>query len=379
MVATVNESYSFDVNVQESGADEQNVLIYGWNVQETLIVNQTTDVNGDIPTQQVEVKQYDDDGVTPTTTIRTPIKVRALKFGFFFREQELVPDSATKATFFLVANSVLTESVQATIDAYTGITWNDAGDQVTLDNTGITPVNNVARLYDFTHSRYSKAATPPQFDWFEVIGSQDGQNFVYDYDIVLSGAGFEFDGQNRSFLRSNVDAQWACFGGAKPKDVTVDFLALSTGSAGNTFNNVNVSDTLFFLENGTYTWSGGNLNNIDLFGAATAVTLNLTNGASVTGTIDPGITVVNAKSLTITNIIVGSEVRIYDDPAGHGPNADLDGVESIGTSTFVYTHDGTPNDIIIQIIEPGYVEINQPFSITNNDQSYVADQQPETN
>lgn len=324
MTSTTNEAYRLDVNVQEGGAPESDVLVYGFNLQDTVVINKTTDVNGDVTTTNVEVKQFDDDGVSPSTTIRTPIRLRALKFGLFFREQELVPTARLAATFFLSSNTVLTESSQPTIDAYTGITYNDVADLITLNNTGITPVNSVERLYDFTHSRQSKAANV-QPDFLEVIGSVDKQNYVYDYDIVINGA-FEFDGQNRSFLRgAGTTAQLETAAGGRWKDITCDFMELgSTGAAGLTYNNCNVNNTLVFTQNGTYTWNGGTLNNVDLGGAATAVTLELLNGATVGGTVDPGITIINAQPISVAGVTEGTPVVVLaDETVGPATKGDV--------------------------------------------------------
>lgn len=303
MVATVNEAYRLDVNVQEAGAPEQSVLVYGWNAQETVVINKTTDVNGDVTTTNIEVKQYDDDGVSPTTTTRTPIKLRALKWGFFYREQELVPTARLAATFFLVANNLLTETVQATVDAYTGITYDDtpSDPNIVMDFTGITPVNNIDRLYDNVHSRYSKAATPPVYDFLEIFGTTDKQNYIYDYDIAISAlAPNVFDGQGRSLVRSNSDAAIVAFGGARWSNLTCDFLILSTGSAGTpATENVNVTGSLVFGEQGNYTWDGGTINNIIFDNIGETVNLTLVNGATVTGSISGAGTVNIIQSVPI--------------------------------------------------------------------------------
>ncbi len=299
MVATVNEAYRLDINVQEGGGPEQDVAVYGWNVQEAVIVNKTTDVSGDVTTTNVEVAQYDDDGVSPSTTVRTPLKIRALKYGLFFREQELVPTGRASTTFFLSTNTTITQTTQATVDAYTGISFNDVSELITLNNTGGTPVNNVDRLYDRVQSRYSKAATPPQFDYLNVVGSPDKLNYTYDYEITLNGS-FTFDGQGRSFARSNTGATLSTINGGLFQDITTDFLLLQTGAAGLTYTDVNVTDTLTFNVNGTHTWSGGTIDTVALGGGATAVTLNLLNGASLTNAAPPGITVNNTVNVRVT-------------------------------------------------------------------------------
>ncbi len=348
MVAVTNKQFRYNVNVQEGGAAESGVLIYGFNQQDQVIINKTTDAQGDVTVTNIETQQRDDDGVSPVVTTRTPVRIRALKFGFFYEEQSPVIQVGAASLFDLQANTVLTESVQATIDAYTGITYDDVtDDSITLDNTGITPVNNVERLYDFTHSRYSKAATPPQTGFFEIIGSTDKQNYIYDYDIILNASGFEFDGQNRSFVRGNINATPVTLSGARFKDISLDFLILSTGSSGLTTNNVNVSDTLFFGENGTYTWNGGSLNNVDLSGGATAVTLNLTNGASVTGTVDPGITLVQSVPVFI---------KCVDESGANIPGVNI----LLGTGPGL-------GDVVNNVLTDSNGEVNETYAGTTPD------------
>jgi hypothetical protein len=74
-------------------------------------------------------------------------------------------------------------------------------------------------------------------------------------------------------------------------------------------------------------------------------------------------------SFTINGIINGAEVRIYDDDGiGSDFGTELDGVESISGTTFIYSHNGVANGILVQMIHPAYVEIKIPFSLTSTDQ-----------
>ena len=328
MVATTNEAYRLNVAVDDGGAAEQDALIYSWDFQELNIFSELTAANGFITEQNVIVSEFDDTGSGPVETVLTPIKVRALKFGFFFDEQDLNLSQDATATFFFETNTVLTESVQATIDAYTGITFDDTLDQITLTFAGGTPVNNMDRLYDACHSRYSKSATPPQYDWLEVVGSRDKQNYVYDYDIILnSGSAVTFDLQGRSLVQSNGAAFPAAASNSMFTNGTLDFLLMVTGSSGNTITDVNVTQTLQFQINGTYTWDGGQINNITVLGGVTAVTLILLNGAAVTGTVPPEVTIQNNVSidLTITDETDGSpltQARGFIEAAAGGPLAE---------------------------------------------------------
>jgi hypothetical protein len=105
-------------------------------------------------------------------------------------------------------------------------------------------------------------------------------------------------------------------------------------------------------------------------------TLNWTNtngsNASIGSTPGGGtINFINPATFTIAGLIAGSEVRIYDDETEDGTNmnTELDGIESLIGTSFGYSHSGVTNDIVIQVIASGYVEISRRFTVTNANQN----------
>lgn len=110
-------------------------------------------------------------------------------------------------------------------------------------------------------------------------------------------------------------------------------------------------------------------------------TLTWVNDGGDASIFSGNITIQNPADLTISDLVTGSEVRIYDD---NGVNSndfgtELDGIESIAGTSFVYSHSGVANDIVVQIIKDGYVEIIYRFSVSDTDQALSFNQKTERN
>ena len=84
--------------------------------------------------------------------------------------------------------------------------------------------------------------------------------------------------------------------------------------------------------------------------------------------------------LTVTGILSGSIVEIYDNEVVDNGNNNtlLASTNNSGTS-FSYTHDGTTNDIRVQVIKDGYVERIEDFTLNTTDQSLAMIQKTDTN
>lgn len=92
------------------------------------------------------------------------------------------------------------------------------------------------------------------------------------------------------------------------------------------------------------------------------------------------ITIVRPSTLTVGGLVIGGELRIYDDDVGGNDfGLELSGVESLVGTTYQYSHDGTINDILIQFMSDGYVEIVQPHQLDNTDQTVTLNLTEDTN
>ena len=121
-------------------------------------------------------------------------------------------------------------------------------------------------------------------------------------------------------------------------DDRVDIQIIWDGTAG---------QTLTLVNNGT--------SNVD------AANCETPNGGSIV--------VQNPATLTVNGLINGCEIRLYDDLGGVVYGTELLGQETLSGTTIQYSHDGTTNDIIIQMIASGYVEVKYPFQVNSSDQT----------
>ena len=109
-----------------------------------------------------------------------------------------------------------------------------------------------------------------------------------------------------------------------------------------------------------------------------------TNGANASiGSTTAGGTInfINPATLTIAGLISGSEVRIYDNEiANYGNNdTELDGIESNVGITFDFSHSGSANTIVIQVMKSGYVEILQEYTLGSSDETLTVFPEVEIN
>lgn len=109
---------------------------------------------------------------------------------------------------------------------------------------------------------------------------------------------------------------------------------------------------------GTYTFSGhrfsGNMYDIENSSAG-LVTINATHGCNVSTFINTGggTTVINNQvTLTLTDIVDGSEVRIYL----HGTTTELGGVESVTGNQYVFTYNYTPTTYVDIVVHNLYYQ-----------------------
>ena len=91
-----------------------------------------------------------------------------------------------------------------------------------------------------------------------------------------------------------------------------------------------------------------------------------TNGsnASIGSTPNGGtINFINPATLTVNGLIVGGEFRIYENVSD-----ELDGIEVLLGTSRTFSHPGATNEIRIQLIADGFVEINLYFTLSATNQ-----------
>lgn len=196
-----------------------------------------------------------------------------------------------------------------------------------------------------------------ELHFFDPSGVTDQE--IFD-ELFAKGAIAEYTVTNQTQL--DAIANTIC--GDYPVSIRVDVSGSISLDADNiTFNDL-ASCHVHYTGTGTLTWTNSN-----------------GSTASIGSAPDGSIVFNNPATLTIEGLINGCEIRIYDDETlGDGShNTELDGTETLSGTTFNFSHSGATNDIVIQMIAAGYVEIKQNFTLGSSDQTLTLFPQVETN
>ena len=318
MAGIVNEAYTLDVNVQEGGAAEQSVNVRAWNDDDVSVLDKTTDAQGDVTSTVLIAEEHSITGTsTLATTVFNPFRLRALKWLLKVLQVSINLGAPSQQTLFMESNPNITQTTQATVQAYTGITFNHTTDTLTLDGAGGTPVNDMDRLYDRCQD---EAIVNEQPDPAEVLNTNDKANYILEYDWVIDG--FVFDGQDRSVAFATGKDLTLQGSGVNIQDLDiVGDVNLGTGTAGITLDGIEISGALDFSIAGTYTITNSTIGEVTNSSGG-AVTINKTNTTITTNTgpnitINDAVTVkVTARDANTTLPIQGARVFLEEDPGG---------------------------------------------------------------
>ncbi|MDJ0952484.1 MAG: hypothetical protein QNJ81_02275 [Acidimicrobiia bacterium] len=345
MAGIVNEAYTLDVNVQEAGAAEASVNVRAWNVAETSLIDKTTDAQGDI-TSTILIAEEHSITLTSTraTTVFNPFKLRALKWLLQVLEVSINLSAPSKQTLFMSVNSNITQTVQATVQAYTGITFSHASDLITLNGLGGAPVDTMDELYDRCQD---EAIVNEQFSPAEFISTVDGQNYTSEYDLNVQTL---LNGQNRAILFV-TGQDFETNGSGNVQDLTLTFQGAGEfriQSASSNLSNVVINGdlTVNIPANATLTFSGVTVTG-DIINAQASFTLTINATDSSLTTSEPGtgpglVNIVQSVQITFTGVVNDSEVRLFlGDPDNAIAATELDGVESsLGDVPLTYSDTG---------------------------------------
>ncbi len=373
MAGIVNEAYTLDVNVQEAGAAEQSVNVRSWNDDGTSVIDKTTDASGDITSTVLIAKEH---SITGTSTLATtdfnPFQLRALKWVtpvvLEILNVSISLEAPSKQTLFTAANGRVTQTTRATVQAYTGITFNHTTDTLTLDGTGITPIDTMDELYDRTQDEGigNEQVTPA-----DILQTVDKQNYVMEYDWVVDG--FTFDGQNRSldFVGSKTLTIQGSGGDVQDLNIVGD-VVLGTGFDQTAFNNLDVTGDVDLTSAGAGTYTVTDCTWGAVSSTVSGITLNLSGDSSVGVNNNPGnITIQNTKTFTVTDLGTGDRVVWLTRPG----EVELENLPETG-GTAVYSYNYTVDtDIWVSILSIDRKNKLVPAQLLNSDQTLNAAQE----
>ncbi len=346
MAGIVNEAFTVDVNVQEAGAPEPTVNVRAWNQAGTSVIDKTTDAQGDITPTVLIAKEH---SITLTSTRNTtdfnPFQLRALKWLLKVLNVSINLSAPSKQTLFAEDNTALiTQTTQATVQAYTGITFTHASDLVTTDGLGVSPVNTMDEFYDRAQDEaiVNEQVTPDQ-----VLERLDAVNYILKYDWTNDGQNFL--GQNRAITMDTGKSITIQGAGGNIQDLSVTGdVNLGTGTGAITLTNLNIpTGTLDFSIAGTYTLDNCQIDEVTNSSGG-AVTIQAVNGTQITTNTGPNITIENNVTVTVTvvdvntgNPIQGAAVKLID--VGSNPIIDYAITDASGEVSTTFNYGAGPD------------------------------------
>lgn len=112
-----------------------------------------------------------------TTTSVSPVKIRAIRYGYSAFEAQTGLGGPVAQTVILDDNPFITETTEATVAAYTGITISHVSESIT-----ITSNHTLEQIYDYC--QYESQQNPGDFT--AIIETDDGINFRCFYDFIIN-------------------------------------------------------------------------------------------------------------------------------------------------------------------------------------------------
>jgi len=348
----LHQIQTFKTIISSGGNNIQGANVFLKDINDTEEFSVTTDANGTYPIQQAQQATYNRAGGA-TPTYFTPHTYRVRKYGYVYVEEiKNISDKVREGTV-IKPNGAITESDKATALGYTGITIDKTNKTITINDNTLT----ILKIYD-----YCQAWLMDNMDVEEFLTTTSAKAYYVlhnNWTIVL---------QSKVTGYFNITGTINLVGELDLDDITITgdlHINTSTNSA-LTFNNIKVN---------------GKVYNDD---ANHTLTINAQNGSSLTAN-NPGtgagqVNILSTSTLTITNLIPGSIVEIYDNEiqGDKNRNTRLAYTDNSDTS-FSYVHDNTKNDVIISVIKKGYVEIGLPYTIEANNQTIKINQKKDIN
>jgi len=306
MAALVRRRYTWNITASRAGVPVSGVRIIGYDDPDTLSINQFTNAQGQLATDEVvEAEEISVTGdIATITTQRNPYEIRALNYGdkLISFGKTFVQKSVDSA--FLEVDSVITETTKATVLAYPGY----FGNAFLTDLGPLFPTGNwdPQKLYDRSQA---DAIDNPFPGRIASVESLDGVNFVMQTALIFSG--ITFDGGGASYdgsLNAGADGT--------PLDV----------------NNITFTGDVFLGDTSQLDFNNFNCNEFDIFGDTPGpsvynltdctieivstdegqpITVNLLGTSTINTNANPAdITVVNAKNITVRCLDFNTQLPI---------------------------------------------------------------------
>lgn len=169
--------YSFDLQlVDTTGTGIDSVKVKMWDSSDSIVTNATTNSSGVLATQTLNYGYYQQStGNAPT--LETPHESRVYKYGKLMLSSKSSIEAKTDWAFTMRTDIHITQTTEATVAAYTGITVNHATETITISENHI-----LDEIYDYC--QYDIIGSTKQID--QTIHTADGVNFVSEYSFIVN-------------------------------------------------------------------------------------------------------------------------------------------------------------------------------------------------
>lgn len=299
--------------------------------------------NGDFTSNPVYIN-----GISAFTTTDS-ISVSYLKYGYKFNKAVFVLTPVE--TLLFMAHSTNSNITLNLIDANAliGITVDKANKTVTISAS-----RTQGEVYDFLQAYQANVANVDTLVDSEIFSTILGNTFN-----IASGWSFIFS--------AAPSGTWSITG-------LVAFVSVFA------VNDFNTSGNIHFTLAGTWGIADSSINSVS--SDVANVVIDPTGNTLIATNNNPTNITINATqpTLTITVSEPNCEIRLYEaDSTGVNMGTEIAGTESFAGTEYTYQHDGSVNDIYVQVILLDYEEVTQPFQLSSANQFIDIDLRLETN
>jgi len=197
----VYRQYEFDLKVVDSaGTGIDTAKVKAWDAGNALVTNATTNASGVLATQTLNYGYYNQAG-GQTPVMQTPHEMRIYEYGKSMLSSKSSIEAKTDWALTMLTDPYITQTTEATVAAYTGITINHTTETITISSN-----HTLDEIYDYC--QYDMIASTKQLD--QTTRTTDGVNFVSEYSfIVNTGITVTATDQKLSMVSGESYTLWA--------------------------------------------------------------------------------------------------------------------------------------------------------------------------
>ena len=173
----IYRQYEFDLKLVDSvGTGIGTAKVKMWDKDDSLVTNVNTNASGVLATQTLNHGYYQQSSGS-TETVKTPHESRVYKYGKSMLSSKSSIEAKTDWALTMLTDDHITQTTEATVAAYTGITINHTTETITISTN-----HTLDEIYDYC--QYDMIAATKQLD--QTVHTSDGVNFISEYSFVVN-------------------------------------------------------------------------------------------------------------------------------------------------------------------------------------------------